>query len=114
MDRVDAARGRLLELKAELRSPAVTHPCVQCRHFAVVCTHPAIAKITVSPETGSVSSSGVDARVARSEEGLCGPEGVLWEERSLPAAVLVGMLQTSAGRWIMGLGGVIAVVALFG
>lgn len=114
MDRVEAARGRLNELKAELQSPAVHAPCVQCRHYSLVCTNPAVAKITVSPETGVISSKGIDAREARSESGPCGPEGVLWEERSLPAAVLVGMLQTTAGRWVLGLGTMIAVIALFG
>jgi hypothetical protein len=100
MDRVEAARGRLIELKAELASPAVTSPCVQCRHYAVVCTHPAVAKITINPETGAVSSSGVDARNARANDGLCGPEGALWEARSLPAATMIAMLQTTTGKMV--------------
>lgn len=103
MDRVEAARGRLIELKAELGSPARHYPCIQCRHWEMACTHPAVALISINAETGSVKTQAVLARDARAPDGLCGPEGALFDQRSLPATIIISILSTAGGRWAVGL-----------
>lgn len=114
VDRVSTARQRLERAKAELTSPAVDMPCVQCRYFTLSCSHPAVMEIRADPVTGVVSSrSTMTAAEARAESGPCGPEGALFDSRSLPASVLVSMLSTSAGRWVIGLGGTLTLLALF-
>jgi hypothetical protein len=50
----------------------------------------------------------------RSEGGLCGPEGALFESRSLPASVLVYLACSSPGRWIVGFALFLLIVGLLG
>lgn len=114
MDRVSAARGRLSQVKAELRSPRVTHPCIQCRYYALDCSHPALATFTTNPVTGSVKQTNADPDEARGVNGHCGPEGALWEARSLPGAVLVGMLRTTSGKIVLLLSSGLGLSWLFG
>ena len=114
MDRIATARERVQKVKAELRSPAVELPCIQCRHYELVCTHPAVVEVKANPETGKVKVGPVFAKDARSEEGACGPEGALFDSRSLPAAALVSILSTTSGRWVLAVGGVLGCLYLFG
>jgi hypothetical protein len=100
VDRVSLARERVRMVKAELRSPAVELPCIKCRYYELVCTHPAVAEIKANPETGKVKMIPEFAKDARAEGGPCGPEGALFDPRSLPAQALVSMLSTGSGRWI--------------
>lgn len=106
MDRAEAARKRLLMAEAELGSPAVDLPCVQCRYWLLTCNHPAVAEIHVNPVTGAAKlKPTMTGEEARDEAGPCGPEAALFEPRSLPATVFVSMMSTSGGRWgLLGIG----------
>jgi hypothetical protein len=112
VDRVSVAQARVREVRAKLHSPERNFPCIQCRYFELVCTHPAVSQITVDPVTGSVKSSPLDAEKARAEDGACGPEGALFDARSLPGQVFIAFLTSRPGKWILFLGGVIVLDAL--
>ena len=114
MDRLGAARDRVRMVEQELHGPAVTLPCIKCRYYELVCTHPAVVQIKANPETGKVKLKPVFAEDARSEAGACGPEGALFDGRSLPAALLVEVLANPSGRWILGSAVVILLCGIFG
>jgi hypothetical protein len=99
VDRVAAARERVQAIKAELSSPAADLPCIQCRYFEVVCTHPAASELRVSPISGKPKIKHFAAEKARAEDGACGPEGALFDSRSLPGLVVVSVLTS---KWAMG------------
>jgi hypothetical protein len=101
-------------VKAELRSPAVVLPCIKCRYYELVCTHPAVSEIKANPETGKVKAEPAFARDARSEEGACGPEGALFDARSIPGRVVVEVLSTSIGRWTTAIAVIAGCAWLFG
>jgi hypothetical protein len=111
---MEAARGRVRQVRAELRSPAVEFPCLKCRHYELVCTHPAVIGVNADPEMGTVKIEKVFAKDARSEDGACGPEGVLFDPRSMPGMMLVSMLTSPVGRWALGISGFVAACYLFG
>jgi hypothetical protein len=113
LDRISAARERVQSVRSEVLT-VTEFPCIQCRHYSLACTHPAISKIRPDPVSGSVKSDHADAAEARAEGGLCGPEGALFEHRSLPGSVAVYMLSTTAGRWVFGLAALTAGAYLFG
>jgi hypothetical protein len=98
VDRIDAAKGRVQALKAELRSPAAEFPCMNCRYFEIHCTHPAASQISVSPVTGKPKLKHFDAEKMRAEDGPCGPEGALFDSRSVPGLLFVSVL-TSKWTW---------------
>jgi hypothetical protein len=104
VDRIAAARARVQEVKAELRSPAVELPCIKCRYYELVCTHPAVAAVKANPETGTVKVQPEFAKDARSESGVCGPEGALFDARSPVGLAVVSVLSTSVGRWAVFIG----------
>jgi hypothetical protein len=54
----------------------------------------------------------VDAEKARAEDGACGPEGALFDARSLPGQIFIAFLTSRPGKWILFLGGVIVLDAL--
>lgn len=114
MDRIAAARERVQSVKAELHSPAVHLPCIKCRYYELVCTHPAVIEVRANPETGKVKAKPAFAKDARSENGACGPEGALFDARSAPALMLVSVLSYPSGRWIVGLSVVILFSWFFG
>lgn len=101
MDRVAAARARLrsVTLAAE---EAGAFPCLHCAHYELACSHPAVAVIHSDPVTGTVRTVAVDAALARAEGGACGPEGALFEERSLPGRVAIWLFATTGGRVLLG------------
>lgn len=84
MDRVITARERVQRVKSDLRGPAILFPCINCRYYQFACTHPAVAEVVVDPETGATKSHAADPKIARSEDGACGPEGALFDSRSVP------------------------------
>jgi hypothetical protein len=99
VDRIAAARERVREVKAELQSPAVHLPCINCRYYELVCTHPAASTIKADPETGKIKTKPAFAKDARAEDGPCGPEGALFDSRSLPGLIAVSVLSHPVGRW---------------
>lgn len=101
MDRVAAAKARLrsVTLAAE---EAGANPCLHCAHFELACSHPAVAAIRADPVTGTVRTVAVDAALARAENGACGPEGALFEERSLPGKAAIWLFATTGGRIVLG------------
>jgi hypothetical protein len=109
VDRIAAARARVQEVRAELRSPAVELPCIKCRHYELVCTHPAVAEIKANPETGKVSSKPMMADKARAETGACGPEGALFDARSPFGLAVVTAFSTKWGWWASFIG--LAIIA---
>ena len=109
MDRIDAAKGRVEALKAELSSPAAVFPCIQCRYFEIHCTHPAASEITMNPVTGKPRVKHFDPEKMRAPDGPCGPEGALFDSRSLPGLIVVNAL-TSKWTWFV----LLFVAAIFG
>jgi hypothetical protein len=99
VDRVSVAQARVREVRAKLHSPERDLPCIRCRYFELVCTHPAVSRITVDPVTGAVKSDPLDAAKARADDGACGPEGALFDARSVPGQIAVAVLSTTLGRW---------------
>lgn len=112
VDRVAAARERVREVRAELNHPARDFPCVQCRYFEIHCTHPAVSKVSVSPITGGTSAKYPLAEDVRAEDGACGPEGALFDARSVPGQLVVSFLMSGVGRWALLIGSLIAIDAL--
>lgn len=104
MDRIVVARAKFREAQAQVYSPATETPCIKCRFYEFACRHPSVAEVTANPETGSVKLKAVDALKARSETGVCGPEGALFTPRSEPALLLIEMLSTPSGRWAAAIG----------
>jgi hypothetical protein len=113
LDRISVARERVQSVRSEVLT-VTEFPCIQCRHYSLACTHPAISKIRPDPVSGSVKSEHADAAEARGEGGLCGPEGALFEHRSLPGSVAVYMLSSAPGRWIIGFALFLLVAGLLG
>ena len=107
MDRVAAARDRVRSIQAALHSPARDLPCVNCRYFEIVCTHPAASEIGVSPVSGRAKATYFDADKVRAEDGACGPEGALFDARSLPALFVVSVLTSKFGPWLLFFGAAI-------
>jgi hypothetical protein len=114
VDRLSAARDRVRSVKAELASPAAAFPCINCRYYELACTHPATSRIKVSPVSGKPKVVYVSGEEARAESGDCGPEGALFDPRSLPALMLVSVLSTSLGRWSAGIAALLGCAWLFG
>jgi hypothetical protein len=114
VDRISAARARARIVQAELSSPKVELPCVKCRYWELACTHPAVIEVSVNPVTGNARTKAVHPEDARSEEGLCGPEGALFDARSPLGLTVVSVLSTSTGRWIVGLSLAVGLSALLG
>lgn len=96
------AEGRSLLLKAKEAGP----PCVRCVHFipewpkrpsgvakarGPFCGHLAYSRQTFSPVDGKVSAETLTSpEKARAADGLCGPEGVLFERIPVVAYVKSG------------------------
>lgn len=101
MDRVAEARVKVQSVKAELHSGAAAFPCINCRYYELVCTHPAVAEFRVDPETGKGKMKPEFAKVARSETGPCGPDGALFDSRS-PLGLTIVSAITSHWTWWAG------------
>lgn len=93
-ERIKAARERLRELQLdERRAELAGAPCVDCRHVTqamrgypkepvAVCGHLAYTKRHFDPTQGKfIEAAEVDAADARSEDGLCGPEAILFDSK---------------------------------
>lgn len=100
MDRVSTARAVLLERKRQVIADAAT-PCIHCRFYELVCLHPSVAAIETNRETGSAKLIGANVQQARSDDGLCGPEGALFTERPLLGRLAVEAVSTNRGRWAL-------------
>jgi hypothetical protein len=101
VDRLSEARERVDQVRAKLHSPARALPCIQCRYFELVCTHPAAIDLNVSPVSGKTSANYPDAAKVRAESGICGPEGALFDARSVPGQVVAHVINSTAGRWAL-------------
>jgi hypothetical protein len=113
LDRISVARERVQLARSEVLT-VTEFPCIQCRHYSLACTHPAVSKAKPDPVSGGVRFEHADAVEARAENGPCGPEGALFEHRSLPGSVAVYFLSTASGRWILGIGALVTGAYLFG
>lgn len=114
VDRIAAAHERVRQVKAELTSPAAGLPCIQCRYFEIVCTHPAAGKITVSPISGKAKATYPDAEKVRAEDGACGPEGALFDARSVPGQIAIAVLLSRPGLWGLFIAGALLIDWLTG
>ena len=101
MDRVSAAKDRLRSSVFQMEE-LCSNPCYQCRFYEMACTHPAAADVRPDPVSGDVKIRAISAETARSPSGACGPEGALFEERSLPGQLAIWLLATTKGRLILG------------
>lgn len=89
-------------------------PCIQCRYYELACTHPAVSEIRVNPVTGKPKIVYLSGEEARSEAGACGPEGALFDSRSLPALVVISVLSTTVGRWTAAIAVLVGSAWIFG
>ena len=107
VDRIAAARARLDEAAAfAIRVKEAGPPCSECRYKTLLgmCGSPAYAVQKFSPSTGEYSSrSETSPEVARSEDGLCGPEALLFEPQSFLHIAAIGIKS--------GLGNIVAALA---
>lgn len=101
MDRVAAAKARIRSAVLEAEE-AGANPCLHCAHYELACQHPAVAEVRADPVTGTVKLRSVDAAIARGVDGACGPEGALFEERSLPGKMAIWLFATTPGRVVLG------------
>lgn len=90
MDRVTRAQAELCERKAFAEGvKKAGPPCLTCRHKTLLgmCGNPAYAKQSFDPVTGRYSETfETETGQARADDGLCGPEAILWEEMPLVRA----------------------------
>lgn len=103
-ERIQAVRKRLQEMKSdEDLAEASGAPCIACKHYEgplkgkpAYCRHLVHTERTFNPVTGEYHEKGyTPALTARSEGGLCGPEGVLFDPKSqLPEALIVATAKT--------------------
>ena len=100
MDRIEAAKGRVRQVRADLQSPAAQFPCINCRYFEIHCTHPAASEIRVSPITGKTKVVHRDAEKIRAEDGPCGPEGALFDSRSVPGLLFMSVVTSKWFPWL--------------
>lgn len=95
MDRAARVRAELDRVKSEARAiEAAGPPCRDCRYSTITgaCSNPAYYRQSFDPASGRYSIE-LETKVefARSEQGLCGPEGLLWEPASKPMAILTAL-----------------------
>lgn len=88
MERVARVRAEIVRQKETALAIGDAGPaCVRCTYFrstARTCANPAYFKQDFDPVTGRYSNLvEVSAEQARSEDGLCGPEGLLFEEETI-------------------------------
>lgn len=90
--RVDAFRAGLDHRKVLPRGRKGGEHCAGCVHFErppralrsdPICHHPVCADVVFSPVSGVFSCNPGSARWHRSDKGLCGPEGMLFETGTL-------------------------------
>ena len=83
MDRAARARVELDRVKIEARAiQGAGPPCRDCRYISLTgrCSNPAYYRQIFEPSSGSYSvENGATVEAARADEGLCGPEALLWE-----------------------------------
>jgi hypothetical protein len=95
MDRAARVRAELERVKIEARAiEASGPPCRDCRYSTIAgaCSNPAYYKQIFNPATGAYSiEHNAQVEFARSEQGLCGPEGLLWEPTSEARAALTAI-----------------------
>jgi hypothetical protein len=112
VDRVVAAKDRVRAIRAELDSPATKLPCIRCRYFELVCTHPAAIGLKVSPVSGRTKADYPAADKVRAEDGACGPEGALFDARSPVGLAVVYVLASKLGPWLIFLGAAVLLDSL--
>jgi hypothetical protein len=75
------------------------------------CGNPAYAKARFDPAKGVYEESFFTSAIeARAKDGLCGPEALLFEPRTLPAIVGKALV---TGTWIAWQATALVIVALF-
>ena len=115
MDRIAAARARLDEAAAiALKAKEAGPPCSECRYRTILdmCGNPVYVVQEFSPATGEYSEK-AQTRVseARSDSGLCGPEGLLFAPQTPFQQTVVAAMMWKPGLWTMF---VLAAIALDG
>lgn len=115
MDRVAVARERLqanrtLAVKAREAGP----PCLDCRYRTLfnACGNPAYVEQRFEPSTGRFQELfDTPISTARSDDGLCGPEALLFEPQ-LPAVAIIKPVWNGIGTAGLILAAAIAVAGV--
>jgi hypothetical protein len=90
VDRIAAAQDRMWKLRREL---SVEIPCVGCRHLRWGnCRHPAVQAYESDPVSGQITAIPLPAKMARAEDGPCGPEGALFDPQADWTAAMFGVV----------------------
>ena len=86
MDRAALVRAELERQKTIARAVSEAGPpCLSCRYSTIAgyCSNPAYYSQTFEPSRAAYSiAHDTPLERARSDEGLCGPEALLWEPQS--------------------------------
>ena len=100
MDRVAAARQRLDQVVSFARTAREAGPpCSDCRYNTLLgnCGNPAYSEPTFEAHSGVFDEAYfTPIAKARADDGLCGPEALLFESRTLPVTLGASILR---GSW---------------
>lgn len=109
--RLDAVRQRVIMLRDHAVEAKEAGPaCWKCRFYGYTygtCKSDVVAGLVYKPEMQLFNyGSPISASAARSEDGLCGPEALLFEAKTaspyITAAIMVSAgLATFLGTWIV-------------
>jgi hypothetical protein len=109
MDRPALVRAELERQKVIARQAIEAGPpCRDCRWATIMgtCGNPAYYEQSFAPASGRYAiDKNTSFDDARSPEGLCGPEALLWEPQSKPRAIIGGAgRQMEARPWLTAFG----------
>jgi hypothetical protein len=95
MDRAARVRAELThQIELARAVEAAGPPCRDCKHSTLTgsCGNPAYYSQSFEPSTGKYRiDCATPQSIARAEDGLCGPEGLLWEPQSKVSAIINGV-----------------------
>ena len=117
MDRISAARARLDEVATiALKAKEAGPPCSECRYRTLLnmCSNPVYAVQDFNPATGQYSERCETTVVeARADNGLCGPEALLFEPHGTVVPLLRGLFKGAKIGWVVAILGFTAFIALW-
>jgi hypothetical protein len=105
MDRPARVRAELERQKVIARQAIEAGPpCRDCRYATILgtCGNPAYYEQSFAPASGRYAiDQNTSFDDARSVDGLCGPEALLWEPQSKPVAIISGVgRQMETHPWV--------------
>ena len=104
MNRVIEARARLIDtLDVARKAREAGPPCSECHYRTILgnCGNPAYAEAKFEPASGTYEESySTSVKTARSDDGLCGPEAILFEAAHIPAFIAKSVFKGLRAAWL--------------